>query len=191
MKVSSLVLAAGLGLSFLQDGCSNAQNSNQPPSKSQNLVITSNSTAQQSPTGTTTSGQNQQDNELTEEEARPMMELAERCKHAPIGKAIAEPMRGSAPLKVVFDGSKAYDPDGTKIVEWKWLFGNGESARGRNITYTYEKPGRYGIGLDVTDVQGQKTSDCGTGATDIIIVVTDSQNKRTSVSGEIRPLPTR
>lgn len=171
MKFSSLLIVAAFIGAFFQHGCDNINSDNRSPANNQNSLVVSASPTS-SPSSSPTQNTNVSNNGATAEEARPFIELQERCKHAPVNKASITPRTGTAPLTVEFDGTPAYDPDGTKIVKWKWHFGNGQSTEGRRVKYTYEKPGNYGIGLDATDSQGQKTSDCGTGATDIEIIVT-------------------
>jgi PKD repeat protein len=175
MKLGFLFIIVIFGFSFLQHGCGNANNTNQSSANTQNLAVT---LASPTPSSSvlTPANQNTVNNGMTFEQAKPFIELNERCKHTPIDKAKATPITGNAPLKVTFDGSASSDPDGGKIVNWKWLFGNGESAEGRKVTHVYEKPGDFSIGLIVTDSQGEKNSDCGTGATNLKITVTESQN---------------
>jgi PKD domain len=181
MKIYSFILAVAFSLNLFQNGCGNPKKANQPTDTNQNVTANSTSPSPSPMAPTDSPHQDTVNNGASEEEARPVIELMERCRHAPVavGKVKATPITGTAPLKVTFDGSAAYDPDGTKIVEWQWYFGNRESAKGRKVTYIYEKPGKYGIGLNVTDSQGQKTSDCGTGATDIEITVTESEATNT------------
>ena len=137
-----------------------------------------------SPTEITVQNTNAGKNGATYEEARPFLELMERCKHTPVSvdKVKAIPLTGHAPLKVTFDGSSAYDPDGTKIVKWEWHFGDGQSGEGKKITYIYEKPGKYGIGLNVTDSQGQKTLDCSDLGVGIVINVRTAKQRTISNS---------
>lgn len=156
--------------SVLNFGCSTSTPSAQSPLNDQASNIPSTSPTQQ-PSPTPDSDQKVDNDGITAEEQKPLNELALRCKHAPVGKAKVTPLSGKAPLTVTFDGSSSYDPDGTSIVSWRWLFGNGESKNGRRVTYIYEKPGTYGLGLVVTDAQRQKNSDCGTGATDVRVTV--------------------
>jgi len=185
VKFSSLLLIIVFSVSFLQHGCGNAGNSNQASGNNQNAAITSPTPFSQSPTPTPSVNQSSKNNGASEAEVRDILELNERCKHTPVGKAKVTPITGVAPLKVTFDGSLSYDPDGTKIVKWEWLFGNGQSGEGKTTTYIYEMPGKYYIGLKVTDSQNQKNSDCGTGATDISIIVVDSKNTNgTSIQKE-------
>jgi PKD repeat protein len=176
MKLCLSLLIGVFGLSLLQYGCGNANNSSQSVANNQNLTSVP-ATLTPSPTTTPSANQAATNNGASEEEARPFIELMERCKHAPVGKAKVTPLTGTAPLTVTFDGSPSYDPDGTKIVKWEWHFGNGQSAEGKAVTYIYDKPGKYGIILNVTDSQGQKTFDCSDGGTDINIVVTDGKTK--------------
>lgn len=177
MKLSLFFLVGIFGVSTLQHGCGNTNNVNQSSTNNQNSVLTSASPTQPLPTATFSPNQNNSENGAPYEVARITTEHMERCKHAPVGSAKADPVKGVAPLKITFDGSASFDPDGTKIVKWLWHFGNGQSAEGREVTHVYEKPGKYGIALDVTDAQRQKTSDCGPGTTAITIIVTDGKNE--------------
>lgn len=176
MKSGSLLLLVSLGFAVFQHGCSN-----QLSGKNQNVPISTASPTPSTQAATPQQSENPNSHGVSSEEFRSTREMLERCKHAPVAgnKAKAWPLTGTAPLRVTFDGSGAYDPDGTKIVKWKWHFGNYETGEGKIVTYTYEKPGIYGISLNVTDSQGQKTSDCSDFATDIRIIVTEppSQNQ--------------
>ena len=176
MKLTFLLITGACIGAFLQNGCGSTNIASQSSANNRNSVAASASPTQPLPTATSSPSQNNSENGATYEEVRPFLENHERCKHAPIGSAQASPISGTAPLKVIFDGRASYDPDGTKIVKWLWHFGNGQSAEGREVTYVYEKPGKYGIALDVTDAQRQKTSDCGPGTTAITILVTDGKN---------------
>jgi PKD repeat protein len=49
-----------------------------------------------------------------------------------------------------FNGNDSYDPDGW-IVTYYWLFGDGGSAWGPNVTHSYSTPGTYTVSLTVTD----------------------------------------
>lgn len=176
MKIGGLiVIIIIVGSGALQHGCGSAHVTNPGSANNSNRILPSVTQTSSQPDATL-QNPGATDHELSFEEAKPMMDLMERCKHTPVShKVRATPLSGPAPLKVTFDGSSAYDPDGSKIVKWQWHFGNGQSAEGRKTTYTYDKPGKYGIGLDVTDSQGQKTSDCSDVGTGIIITVTNSE----------------
>ena len=51
---------------------------------------------------------------------------------------------------VILDASPTSSPD-TEITEYKWAFGDGESARGKAVEHTYESLGTYQITLEVVD----------------------------------------
>jgi PKD repeat protein len=182
MQLGLLLFISIFGFSLFQNKCGNATSSNQSSANNQNPIVASASPIP-SPIATSSVNQDTVNNGASEEEARPFIEARERCRHAPVavGKVKATPLTGTAPLKVTFDGSAAYDPDGTKIVEWQWHFGNRESAKGRRVTYIYEKSGKYGISLNVTDSQGQKTSDCSDLGVGIEITVTESEGTNTQL----------
>jgi PKD repeat protein len=40
------------------------------------------------------------------------------------------------------------------IVAWKWAFGNGDTLKTKNPTYTYKEPGNYAVTLMITGVSG-------------------------------------
>ncbi len=76
-------------------------------------------------------------------------------------------------LKVHFDASRSYDPDGT-IKSYCWDFADGNTGVGLVTTHRYEKPGQYNVTLTVTDNQSEsdtivnsltvgKEIGCGTG----------------------------
>ncbi|MGA1840051.1 MAG: PKD domain-containing protein [bacterium] len=52
-----------------------------------------------------------------------------------------------------FDASSSYDTDGD-IVEYEWDFGDGNTAQGEILTYSYQNPGNYTVSLKVTDDLG-------------------------------------
>lgn len=67
------------------------------------------------------------------------------------------PDSGEIPLKVKFDASSSYDPDG-EISSYEWdLDGDGEfdDATGETATYTYEQEGTFDVALRVTDNNGE------------------------------------
>ncbi len=57
-----------------------------------------------------------------------------------------------------FNGNDSYDPDGW-IVSYYWLFGDGGSAYGVNVSHAYSSPGQYTVTLTVTDNESLKDSD--------------------------------
>src|SRR5918992_354663 len=74
----------------------------------------------------------------------------------PVADAEPNVRSGSAPLQVHFDGSHAYDPDGS-IVSWEWDFGDGTGATGEQVTHTYTAGGRHFPSLRVTDANGEES----------------------------------
>ncbi|MBD3360292.1 PKD domain-containing protein, partial [Candidatus Peregrinibacteria bacterium] len=69
----------------------------------------------------------------------------------------ADPQSGPAPLEVEFDAGESVDPDGT-IDRYEWDLdedGEYDDDEGVNITYEFEKIGRYLIGLRVVSTTGE------------------------------------
>ncbi|OOZ39544.1 hypothetical protein BOW53_11190 [Solemya pervernicosa gill symbiont] len=58
---------------------------------------------------------------------------------------------------VNFDASTSSDIDGS-VAEYRWDFGDGSSATGRQVTHLYTTPGKYSVNLTVTDDAGAKAS---------------------------------
>jgi len=52
--------------------------------------------------------------------------------------------------QIEFDGSGAYDADGS-IVTWQWSFGDGGSHTGQKVYHAYSAIGTYSVTLTVTD----------------------------------------
>ena len=75
--------------------------------------------------------------------------------------AAADPVTGTAPLTVSFDG-QASDPDGQPgdTLTYLWDFGvagtTTDTSTELDPTYTYERPGNYTATLTVTDPTGQR-----------------------------------
>ncbi|MQY81691.1 MAG: PKD domain-containing protein, partial [Dehalococcoidia bacterium] len=57
-------------------------------------------------------------------------------------------------LPVTLDGSSSYDPDGGEIVDYHWIFGDGNTGSGVSPTNTYNTAGLYTAELTVTDDVG-------------------------------------
>lgn len=66
----------------------------------------------------------------------------------------ASPASGWAPLRVNFDGSPSFDPEGDEITSFEWDFGDGESAMGVRAVHEYAAAGRYQVRLTISDVEG-------------------------------------
>ncbi|MGB9004818.1 MAG: PKD domain-containing protein [Candidatus Aminicenantales bacterium] len=67
------------------------------------------------------------------------------------------PDTGFAPLEVQFDGTASYDPDGM-VVQWNWMFGDGDSVSGGNVFHTYQTQGLFQVKLTVVDNLGLTAS---------------------------------
>jgi len=78
----------------------------------------------------------------------------------PIAKFEFSPKTGLYPLKVNFDASKSYDPDG-QIISYFWSFGDGVYGSGRKTSHTYRKKGDYPVALTVKDNDGATDSAYG------------------------------
>ncbi|HKP90980.1 MAG TPA: PKD domain-containing protein [Thermoleophilaceae bacterium] len=72
------------------------------------------------------------------------------ARYARSGRALA----GSA---LLFDATRAKDPDGT-IASYRWDFGDGTHARGRLATHAYTRGGTFRARLTVTDDEGATAS---------------------------------
>ncbi|QQR54923.1 PKD domain-containing protein [Candidatus Peregrinibacteria bacterium] len=69
----------------------------------------------------------------------------------------ANPEAGELPLKVHFDATSSYDPDG-EIVAYEWDFDNDGSfddGEGEEIDHTFTQEGDYLVSLRVTDNSGE------------------------------------
>ncbi|MBE3036730.1 MAG: PEGA domain-containing protein, partial [Candidatus Atribacteria bacterium] len=64
------------------------------------------------------------------------------------------PSYGKPPLEVSFTGAGA-GPQGTTIVSYDWVFGDGASSQEQNPTHTYSDVGQYDVKFTVTDNNGQ------------------------------------
>jgi len=69
----------------------------------------------------------------------------------------ADPQSGEAPLEVEFDATESKDPDGN-IDRYEWDLdedGDFDDDEGEKISYTFEKIGKYTVGLRVTNSLGE------------------------------------
>ncbi len=64
------------------------------------------------------------------------------------------PREGYAPLDVVFNASESFDPEG-KALTIQWDFGDGETAVGSTVTYSYRSEGGYQARVTVIDPEGE------------------------------------
>jgi 6-phosphogluconolactonase (cycloisomerase 2 family)/chitodextrinase len=75
---------------------------------------------------------------------------------SPAARIVADPISGTAPLKVTFDGSTSSDPDGT-ISSYVWDFGDGTNTAGAIVDHSYSA-GTFSATLTVTDNDGATAS---------------------------------
>jgi len=63
------------------------------------------------------------------------------------------PEKPAVDEEITFDAVGSSDPDG-KIIEYRWEFGDGGSAKSEEVTHCYMLPGEYKVLLTVTDKEG-------------------------------------
>jgi len=68
----------------------------------------------------------------------------------PVAGFSINPETGIVPVKLAFDGSSSYDPDG-KLVLYDWVFSDGVTAQGKTIERNFALSGTYTVKLTVTD----------------------------------------
>jgi len=76
---------------------------------------------------------------------------------SPIASFTCTPSSGAAPLRVSFDASSSYDPDGS-ITAYEWNFGDGGTGTGEMTSHTYQTAGTYTALLKVTNNDGVSDS---------------------------------
>ena len=59
---------------------------------------------------------------------------------------------------IEFNASDSYDPDGGKIVTYKWDFGDGNIGYGKIVVHRYASSGVYNVTLTVIDDEGQSST---------------------------------
>ncbi|MCP2605300.1 PKD domain-containing protein, partial [Candidatus Aminicenantes bacterium AH-873-B07] len=75
----------------------------------------------------------------------------------PVADFTFSPKTGIFPLKVKFDASLSYDPDG-KIVQYDWDFGDNSIGSGKIVYHTYQTWGTFSVTLSVKDDAGEISS---------------------------------
>jgi len=94
-----------------------------------------------------------------------LLVLASQCTNEnvrPVALFTVDQVDGPSPLKVNFDGSPSYDPDGT-IESYSWDFGDGTSGTGitTSHTFTSSTDRTFSVELTVTDNGGRTHSMSG------------------------------
>ncbi len=79
-------------------------------------------------------------------------EVRVRVNAAPIPVIAWTPEVPCAGEQIAFDGRGSQDPDGI-LTRWTWAFGDADEtqADGDQVTHAFERPGRHGVALRVTD----------------------------------------
>ena len=80
---------------------------------------------------------------------------------------------GQAPLPVNFDGFGSSDGDGT-ITNYAWIFGDGTTSSGGQISHTYTTGGTFNPTLTVTDNGGLTNS----ASTPVIVTPPNEENQQ-------------
>lgn len=72
---------------------------------------------------------------------------------APPNAVITGPEQATAGVAVTFDGSSSTPSGG--LSEYRWSFGDGDSATGPTVNHVFAQPGSYSVRLTVISVAGQ------------------------------------
>lgn len=89
------------------------------------------------------------------------------------------PYSGKILEEIEFDGSDSYDPNEDKI-NYRWDFGDGNTADGKNPVHAYNQPGKYTVTLTVTDGDGNS----GVLTTEVIISSSDDVEGESDGDGD-------
>lgn len=81
------------------------------------------------------------------------VDKAEVWVNAPPVVEAGEDRIGAVGEKVTFTDLRIYDSDGD-VTRSRWDFGDGASAEGDTVVHSYEKPGRYTVGVSIVDNSG-------------------------------------
>jgi PKD repeat protein len=77
----------------------------------------------------------------------------------PVAVLYADPLTGSAPLVVAFNGSDSWDTQGLPITRYVWNFNDGspvvEGKKRSQVHHIFEKPGEFDVYLTVYNTFGQ------------------------------------
>jgi PKD repeat protein len=75
----------------------------------------------------------------------------------PVAQLVASPTNPSVGQLVSFSAAGSSDPDGS-IVAYRWDFGDGDTAFGRQVTHRYDTANTFNVLLVVTDDDGTTAS---------------------------------
>ncbi|WGZ96372.1 MAG: PKD domain-containing protein [Candidatus Thiothrix putei] len=88
----------------------------------------------------------------------------------PVAVIKADTLSGTAPFRATFDGSASTDSDGA-VADYRWDFGDGETAIGKTVSHTWNAVGEYTVTLTVTDNKG------ATGSSTAVVYVNPYANQ--------------
>jgi PKD repeat protein len=77
---------------------------------------------------------------------------------APSPSIVASALTGPAPLTVRFTAQAPVVDPGPAVASYSWDFGDGATGSGLAVAHRFTKPGRYVVGLTVTDALGGTTT---------------------------------
>ena len=103
-----------------------------------------------------------------------------KSNQAPVAKASAEPLSGTAPLDVSFTGSNSTDDN--SVASYSWDFKDGSSSNNADPTHTFTDPGTYIVELTVQDGDGLSDKDT------VTISVNSPQNEAPNAVATASPL---
>ena len=83
--------------------------------------------------------------------------VTEPLNQLPIANFTTNFRIGAMPLKVSFNASNSYDPDGN-IISYIWDFKDGSTGSGKILNHTFNSSGSFKVELIVTDNKGAKAS---------------------------------
>ena len=81
----------------------------------------------------------------------------------PVAVIDATPLMGTVNTRFNFDGTASFDPDSdpderNPIRNYTWVFGDGTTAEGAQVSHIYDAPGTYNVRLTVRDPDNATTS---------------------------------
>ncbi len=85
----------------------------------------------------------------------PAPAAAQNDPNAPVAEAGEATSENKVNEPVAFSGKKSKAAKGSSIVSYEWDFGDGKTAKGKEVKHAYDKAGEYTATLTVTDKEGR------------------------------------
>ncbi|MDE2195715.1 MAG: PKD domain-containing protein [Gammaproteobacteria bacterium] len=101
----------------------------------------------------------------------------------PVAALAASPTSGAAPLRVQFDGSGSYDPDGDSVAQYAFDFGDRSTPVTQSspvVSHAYPQSGEYEATLTVTDSKGLASKNTSSMRIDVQMAPAGAQEMRGS-----------